>query len=79
MAKGMKEDLSQGEGMRREPAEQGEATTERLLKRVPQIQNSTVTQSPIMPARITIRLSELRYLSGATVHWVKTADTVEPC
>lgn len=79
MATGKKEDLSRGEGMSREPAERGEAATERLLKRVPQIQNSTVTQSPIMPAGITIRLSELRYLSGAAVHWVKTADTVEPC
>lgn len=31
----MKEDLSQREGMRREPAERGEAAMERLLKRVP--------------------------------------------
>lgn len=31
----MKEELSRGEGMRREPAERGEAATERLLKRVP--------------------------------------------
>lgn len=28
---------------------------------------------------ITIRLSELKYLSAAVVHWVKAADTVEPC
>lgn len=28
---------------------------------------------------ITIRLSELRYLSGAVVHWVNTPDRAEPC
>lgn len=28
---------------------------------------------------ITIRLSELKYLSVAAVHWVKAVDTVEAC
>ena len=32
--------------------------------------------APIMPTGITIRLSELRYLNGALVHWVKTVVAV---
>lgn len=37
---------------------------------------SIVTQAPLMPAGITIRLGELRYLNGAAVHWAKTVDAV---